>query len=149
MSHLRVFVGLLFLCVAQVPALNSEIYDTKTDGKKLIASALNVAKKENKHVLLDFGANWCPECRSLHGLFQSNTAIREKLNASYILVMIDTNEDRNTDVNRNYGTPTLRGLPVLVVLDPEGKHIFTQETGAFLEGKKLDPEKVIAFLNKW
>jgi thioredoxin-related protein len=129
--------------------LGLDIYDTQADGKILIAQALTVAKKEHKHILLQFGANWCPWCHRLRDLFQSNPAIRQKLTTEYVVVMIDVNEDRNSDVNLRYGKPTLRGLPVLVVLDAVGNHIFTQETGAFEKGDGHDPAKVLAFLNKW
>ncbi|MEO7932777.1 MAG: thioredoxin family protein [Chthoniobacterales bacterium] len=146
MRRLAIFLTCAVFCGTM---LGADIYDPKADGKKLIASALELAKKENRHVLLDFGANWCPPCHSLHQLFQSNTAIREKLAASYVLVMIDTNEDRNHDVNLRYGTPTLRGLPVLVVLDSGGNQVFTQDTSGFESGKNYDAKKVLAFLNKW
>jgi len=129
--------------------LGPEIYDTKANGKILVAEAIQRAKEENKHVLLEFGANWCSWCHLLHGLFASDRAIREKLKTSFVLVMIDVNEDRNADLNVQYGKPTLRGLPVLVVLDAEGNQVFTQETGAFEKGKKHDPEKVLAFLKRW
>ena len=35
-----------------------KLYDTRADGKKQIAAALQTAKAEDKRVLLKFGANW-------------------------------------------------------------------------------------------
>ena len=34
------------------------LYDTTADGKEQIASALKIAKAEDKRLLLKFGANW-------------------------------------------------------------------------------------------
>ena len=44
------------------------IYDESLDGSGQIADALTIAKKENKRVLLQFGANWCGWCHKLHAL---------------------------------------------------------------------------------
>src|SRR5258706_13055503 len=58
------------------------IYDETADGAKQIADALVVARKENKRVLLQFGANWCGWCHKLHKLCQSDAAIAAKLKES-------------------------------------------------------------------
>ena len=44
---------------------------------------------------------------------------------------------------------TLIGLPVLVVLDSDGKRLTIQETGQLEAGNHHDPAKVLAFLEKW
>jgi thiol:disulfide interchange protein len=126
-----------------------KIYDESADGSKQVAQALALAKKEHKNVLLQFGANWCGWCHRLHGLFESNKAIVEKLKQDYVVVMIDVNEEHNKETNLKYGHPTQFGLPVIVVLDAEGKQLTTQDTGKLEEGDHHDPEKVMAFLKAW
>ena len=59
------------------------IFDESADGSKQIADALVVAKKDGKHVLLDFGANWCIWCHRLHNLFESDTTIAAELKGNY------------------------------------------------------------------
>ncbi|HEX8373199.1 MAG TPA: thioredoxin family protein [Chthoniobacterales bacterium] len=150
----RLLVFLFAWVLLASPSIGKEkplpqIYDQKADGTVQISQALARAKQENKHVLIDFGANWCAPCHELHAVIAADPAIREKLAASFVIVMIDSDRGRNEDVIRRYGTPTLRGLPVLAVLDPAGNHIFTQETTALREGEKFAPPKVLAFLNKW
>jgi len=136
---------------ADAPAQTTRpaIYDEAADGAKQVEEALAKAKKENKHVLLMFGANWCGWCHRLHTLFDSNAQISAKLKQDFVLVMIDVNKNRNADVNQRYGKPTRFGLPVLVVLDAEGKALTTQDTGKLEEGDHHDPAKVLAFLNQW
>lgn len=140
----------------EYPARGPDIYDPQADGFALINAALQQAKTENQRVLLDFGANWCPWCHLLHQLFTSDDSIRRQLASSYVLVMIDVNKRkgtaRNAAVNEKYGNPIREGLPVLVVLDGEGRPLVTQDTGAFERGGKVeadDPAKVLAFLEKW
>jgi thiol:disulfide interchange protein len=136
---------------ADAPAKSGRpaIYDESADGAKQIEEALAKAKKESKHVLLMFGANWCGWCHRLHKLFDSNAQIAAKLKQDFVLVMIDVNKNHNADLNQRYGNPTQFGLPVLVVLDAAGKALTTQDTGKLEEGDHHDPAKVMAFLNQW
>ena len=125
------------------------IYDESADGGKQVEEGLVRAKKENKRVLLMFGANWCGWCHRLHKLFESDAQVAAKLKQDFVVVMIDVNKGHNADVNQRYGNPTRFGLPVLVVLDAEGKALTTQDTGKLEEGDHHDPAKVLAFLNQW
>lgn len=125
------------------------IYDEMADGAKQIAAALVEAKKENRRVLLQFGANWCGWCHRLHGLFQTNAPIVAKLKEAYVVVLVDVNKEHNADINLKYGNPTQHGLPVIVVLDADGTPLTTQDTAKLEEGDHHDPAKVLAFLNQW
>jgi thiol:disulfide interchange protein len=125
------------------------IYDENAVGTKQIADALVVAKKENKRVLLQFGANWCGWCHKLHKLFQGDAKISAKLKEAYVVVLVDVNKGHNDDIVNRYGNPTRFGLPVIVVLDADGKALVTQDTGKLEEGDHHDPQKVLAFLNEW
>jgi thiol:disulfide interchange protein len=136
---------------AETPATTSRpaIYDENADGAKQIADALAVAKKENKRVLLQFGANWCGWCHKLHKLCQTDADIAAKLKASFVVVLVDVNKSHNGDINKRYGNPTRFGLPVIVILDGDGKLLTTQDTGKLEQGDHHDPKKVLAFLNEW
>ena len=125
------------------------IYDESADGGKQVEEGLLRARKENKRVLLMFGANWCGWCHRLHKLFESDAQIAAKLKQDFVVVMIDVNKNHNADVNQRYGNPMRFGLPVLVVLDAAGKALRTQDTGKLEEGDHHDPAKVLAFLNQW
>lgn len=125
------------------------IYNESLDGAAQISEALIIAKKENKRVLLQFGANWCGWCHKLHELFKKNAAIAAKLRTSYVVVLIDVNKGNNQATNSKYGNPTRNGLPVIVILDADGKQLTTQDTGALEEGANHDPQKVLKFLNEW
>jgi thiol:disulfide interchange protein len=136
---------------ADTPAKSARppIYDENADGGKQIADALAVAKKENKHVLLQFGANWCSWCHKLHNLFETDPAIAQKLKQSYIVVLVDVNKGHNEETNKRYGNPTRFGLPAIVILDADGKALTAEDTGKLEAGDHHDPKKVLAFLNEW
>ena len=156
--------ALLSLALASfvVPALADDaptktnrpaIYDKQADGNKQIADALALAKKDGKHVLLQFGANWCGWCHKLHKLFKDDKDIAAYLNRNYVLVLVDVDKvdgkSHNADVNERYGNPCQFGLPALVVLDAEGKKLTMQDSGKLEEGDHHDPKKVMSFLKEW
>jgi len=124
------------------------IYDESADGQKQLPKAIEQAKKDNKVILLQFGANWCGWCHKLHGLFDTDQAIHSKLQKNYIVVMVDVNKGHNSDFAAKYGADK-HGLPCIVVLDSTGKHLTTKDTGELEEGDHHSPEKVMAFLNQW
>jgi len=125
------------------------IYDETADGAKQIADALVVAKKENKRVLVQMGANWCGWCHRLHNLFETDKVIAATLKSNYVVVAVDVNEEHNKAIDTKYGHPTRFGLPVIVVLDSDGKQLTTKDTGQLEEADHHKPEKVMAFLKEW
>jgi thiol:disulfide interchange protein len=136
----------------QYARMGADIYDIRADGSRQIDDALAKARASHRKVLLDFGANWCIWCRRLHHTFQTDAAVRAKLADSYLIVMIDVNTRdgawRNTEVDRRYGNPTRLGIPVLVVLDENGRILATKDTGELEEGNHHSPAKILAFLGK-
>jgi thiol:disulfide interchange protein len=125
------------------------IYDTKADGFKQIDEALKTAARDHKHVLLQFGANWCSWCHKLHELCAADKDIAKELADHYVVVLIDVDKHHNETVDLKYGHPMKLGLPVIVVLDSEGKKLTTKDSGELEEGKGHNPQKVLAFLKAW
>ncbi len=100
---------------ADTPKHRLSIYDPKADGEKQIADALAMAKREGKNVLLQFGANWCPDCHAMHRLFQTDPEIAAVLKAGYVPVMIDVDSRegpmRNAAIVARFGNPDRRRHP--------------------------------------
>ena len=131
-----------------------DIYDEKADAQKLINDALAKAMKENRRVLIQWGANWCGWCHLLHDTFEKDKDVRKKLLYEYDLVLIDVGRfDKNLDIAEEYkADPKANGLPFLTILDADGQVIANQETGSLeskIEGKtEHDPLSVFNFLNE-
>ena len=62
-------------------------------------------------------------------LFQSDEKIAARLKKSYVVVLMDVNKDHNAAIDQQYSNPIQHGLPVIVILDAEGKALVTQDTG--------------------
>ena len=147
-SAISLFALLLYQ-PSKADYLRTPIYDETADASKQIANALVLAKKENNRVLLQFGANWCVWCHVLHHLFDTNKAVHKKIQSDYIVLLVDVNNGHNESTVEKYGEPTQFGLPVIVVLDSNGKQLVTQSVVEFGENGGYSPKKVLAFLNAW
>jgi thioredoxin-related protein len=131
-----------------------EVHENMHEAVYRIEKAVETASKENKRILLIFGARWCVWCRALHHLLTTNTDVTDVLEKYYEVVSIDVgHKDKNMDINEKYGNPIENGLPVIVVLDEEGNYLTTQETGTLEcedETVKMhEPSKVLDFLTLW
>lgn len=125
------------------------IYSDTADAKADIRQALLKASKEHKHVLLDFGGNWCGDCQVLNIYFHDpgNASL---LAANYVLVDVNVGEyNKNLDLAKKYGIPLSKGVPALAVLDASGSVLYRQRDGEFEKMRQVDPSSVTAFLMKW
>lgn len=128
---------------------STDIYSDTADAKKEIREAILRAAREHKHVLLDFGGNWCPDCKMLD-LYFHDPGNASLLAANYVLVDVSVGQyDRNLDLASKYGIPLNKGVPALVVLDGSGHVVYAQSNGEFEAMRKLDSAAVTAFLEKW
>ena len=53
-----------------------------------MAAAIARAKANGKHVLLDFGGNWCPDCRVLGGVLELEE-VKPAVAKTFEVAMID------------------------------------------------------------
>jgi thiol-disulfide isomerase/thioredoxin len=135
---------------AQFITARPPVYSKNADAKSQIHEALLTAGMESKRVIIDFGANWCPDCRVLNSYFHDNGRNAQLLKLNYVLVEVDVGRfDKNLDIARKYGVPIKKGIPALVVLDHTGKVLYAQKNGQFEAMRKVSPSEVTAFLEKW
>ena len=124
------------------------IYVEEANGKELIAAALKKAQRDHKHVLIEWGGNWCGWCYKLHDVFHNDADVRPIVHEEFELVLIDSG--KNEDLMLEYGGKERQySFPHLTVLDEQGAVLTNQETGSLEEGPKHDPKLVAQFLQSW
>lgn len=124
------------------------IYVEEGNGKELIAAALKKAQRDHKHVLIEWGGNWCGWCYKLHDVFHNDAAVHPIVHEEFELVLIDSG--KNKDLMLEYGgTDRQYSFPHLTVLDEQGAVLTNQETGSLEEGPQHDPKLVSQFLRTW
>ncbi|MFE1907202.1 thioredoxin family protein [Streptomyces gardneri] len=123
-------------------------YPTGADARGAVEAAVADAKADGKKVLIDFGANWCGNCKAADRVF-ATSGVGALLDASYHVVKVDIGSQDSSafDLLRDYcsGEGAYK-MPVLVVLDGNGKVVTeTHSTG----NPELTETGLGAFLRKW
>jgi thiol:disulfide interchange protein len=125
------------------------IYPDPSVAKTEIHAALERAKANHKNVILDFGADWCGDCKVLNIYFR-DPANLPILNANYELVDVNIgNYDANLDIAAKYDLPIKTGVPILVVLSSSGKVLYATRNREFEKMTKVESSDVTKFLNDW
>ncbi|HEV2112697.1 MAG TPA: thioredoxin family protein [Terriglobales bacterium] len=131
------------------PLVLIPIFSATADARADIRQALTRATRQNKRVLLDFGANWCFDCHVLDTAFESS-AIRPLLQKNFVVVHVDVGQyDKNLDLAQQYQIPLQQGVPALAVLNAEGKLLFSSQHKEFEKARSMSSEEIVAFLNQW
>ncbi len=151
-SLFRLVVGLVFglgAGLALQAFASAPIYPDTSAAEHDIGQALTDAAKNHKRVLLDFGGDWCGDCKVLDANFHKPENL-SLLDSGFVLVHINVGHvDANLDVAKRYGIPLEKGVPALAVLEPGGKVLFAQQHGEFEDMRHMDAQSVNDFLKKW
>ena len=99
-------------------------------------------------MLIDFGANWCPDCRVLGTTFTEPATAA--LLAKYHVVRVDVGQfDHNLPVAARYVDLNSSGIPALAVVDAHGRTEVATNQGEFANARTMTESQVDAFLKKW
>jgi thioredoxin-related protein len=135
----------------KTPDAKKPIYDEKADAKADIKAALGVAKRENRRVLIQWGANWCSWCARLDERLRTDPGLRKTLLYEYVVVHVDINMgERNGGLSQHY--KMVPSMPALTVLDATDKVLANQAAALLVTesekgGKEYDSKQLLEFLN--
>ena len=119
-----------------------------TDATAEIAAAVRAAKTDGRHVLLDFGADWCPDCRILGALLE-DPVIAPIVAANFHVVRIDVGRrDKNGDLVEKFHATSGDWIPALVVLAPDGSTIAVTNDVVRVT-RRTTRDELIALLKAW
>ena len=149
----KTFTLSLFICVVSFFALAQseyKAYNPETNVSEQIKEGVIAAGKENKHVFLMIGGNWCKWCRLFDKFKTENFTVDLLLNSDYVFEYINfSKENKNLEAMKVLDFPQRFGFPVFVILDATGKRIHTQQTDYLEQGEGYSPQKVADFLKQW
>jgi thiol:disulfide interchange protein DsbD len=135
--------GILFLtafliphCTQKEPASEAAIV-WMTD----LNAALQKAEAENKPIMIDFMATWCPPCRAMEDSTFNQTAVIER-SLQFVTLRIDV--DKQPDVAKTYKSNAQKyggiGIPNILFMTPDQK-IVAHPIGY------LSPERMSAIMD--
>ena len=130
-------------------AADRVIYPEPEQGQADLSAALKTAAATHKHVIIDFGGNWCGDCQVLDIYFH-DPGNKPLLEANYVLVHINIGHmDQNQAIAERYQVPLKKGVPALAVLDEHGRLLYSQRTGEFESMRHMESSAVTSFLLQW
>ena len=151
MNTTRRLLAALLACAPFLGFAAEPMYPPVERARADLEGALKDAAKSKKRVLVDFGGNWCTDCRILDINLKKpeNAALLEK---NFVMVHVNVGDkgiSDNFDVAQRFGIPLKKGVPALAVLESDGRVVYAQKNGEFESMRKMDPKSVNDFLARW
>ncbi|NHO31596.1 thioredoxin fold domain-containing protein [Acetobacter sp. LMG 1636] len=123
-------------------------YDAPEKAPAAVAAAFEKAKAEKKSVLLDFGGNWCPDCRILAGIF-ALPAVDTWLKQNFEVVSVNVSRFKtNMDIAQKYGV-TVTSVPTVLIVTPEGKALNTDGSKDLGNARRMSSQAVVNLIAGW
>jgi len=144
----------VLILVLLFPAVNAQeskkLYDPSLDGMKQIKEAVGKAAKEGKHVLIQYGGNWCSWCIKFDAFCKADTSISIIISVNYIPVKLNYDPtNKNEEANAYLGNPSRFGFPVFIIVDGKGVVLHIQDSSLLEEDKGYNKQKVTGFFRQW
>jgi thiol:disulfide interchange protein len=151
MNSVRRLLATLLLATPFLVIAAGPLYPAVDQARKDIDAALKDAAKTKRRVIVDFGGDWCTDCRILDINLKKpeNAALLEK---NFVMVHVNVGAKGITDnfeVAERYGIPLKKGVPALAVLESDGRVVYAQKAGEFENMRNMDPKSVNDFLTRW
>jgi thiol-disulfide isomerase/thioredoxin len=125
------------------------LYDPTLDVPAAVDAALAAAHEDGKRVLIEFGADWCPDCHVLASYLEDprSAAI---LDDSYHVVRVDVGYfDKNLETATRFGNAIAVGIPSVVILDGDGTKLVDTAAGELADSRRYDANDIVDFLAAW
>jgi protein disulfide-isomerase len=122
-------------------------YHPGVDAREAIAAGKARAAAAGKFLMVTFGANWCPDCLTLHKNLQDSET-RAYVDGKFEMVNIDVGDfDRNAHVARELGV-TVLGIPLAVFFGPDGRPICDTRRGELEPSRHYTSREILGFLRE-
>lgn len=123
-------------------------YDAKADARRDIAEAKARAAANGKMVMVTFGANWCPDCLTLHKDL-ADPVTSEYAHKKFEMVNVDVGEfDKNGNVARELGVNAVNGIPLAVFFSSDGRPICDTTGGELEPSRHYTSREILDFLEE-
>ncbi|NVN11925.1 MULTISPECIES: thioredoxin family protein [Nguyenibacter] len=106
------------------------------------------ARASGRNVLIDFGGNWCPDCRMLAGVLALPT-VAPWVAASFERVNVNVGHiDTNLDIAQKYGV-TIKAVPTVLIVTPKGQVLNPDGALALGDARRMSAQAVVDLLAGW
>jgi thiol-disulfide isomerase/thioredoxin len=124
-------------------------YDPSVAAAAQVDQARARARASGKLLLIDFGGNWCADCRILAAVMRL-PAIAAFVEAHYEVVMVDVGRmDRNLAIPARWGVRRLEGVPAVLVIDGKDRLVDAGHVEALADARTMTPQALADWLARW
>ena len=122
-------------------------YERKEISSNELISFINDSKK-GKQPLIIFGANWCPDCRTLEGTLQLPT-VKKYMQENYSILHVDLGTyDINMSLLEVLGIPKQEGVPRVVIFDHKGKPLNLETNDRWRTARDSKQQEIFNYFQK-
>lgn len=113
-----------------------------------VDAAFKTAQESGRNVLIDFGGNWCPDCRMLAGVLDL-PSVAPWVAAHFVTVSVNVGRiNTNLDIARHYGV-TIKAVPTVLIVTPQGRLLNPDGTLALGDARRMSAQAVVDLLAGW
>jgi thiol:disulfide interchange protein len=125
-------------------------YDEHANADAAVAAARAKARASHKLLLIDYGGNWCLDCRVLAGVMEQ-PEMRPFVQQHYEVVKVDSGRfDKNTDITAHYGFKKVEGVPAVFIVDPKTDRLINGKSViALADARSMTPQGIADWLAQW
>lgn len=125
-------------------------YDEQANANAAVAAARAKARASHKLLLIDFGGNWCLDCRILGGVMQQ-PEMQPFVQRHYEVVMIDSGRfNKNMNIPAHYGFKKVEGVPAVFIVDPRTDRLVNRNSVIALDdARTMTPQGIADWLARW
>lgn len=129
-----------------LPAQGDLPYDGDLDARQAFDEARALARNEKKFLMVTFGANWCPDCRSLHRQLNSDV-VRSYTADRFLFVNVNVGKfNQNIELAQELGVSLRMGVPVAIFFDPAGQVVGTTNNGELEPSRHYTSRQILKFV---
>jgi len=137
------------LASTALPRVLPQPYRADADATVEIEHAFQRAFVTGRRVIVDLGANWCPDCRALAGMFQL-PEFKRLLGERYEHVYVDVNRfERNAHVVKALGIDDLNGIPTVLIFSPERRLLNRATSEEWHDAATRNPQQAFNYFWRW
>jgi thioredoxin 1 len=112
-------------------------YDENADATAELDFAISQARANGKLVLINFGANWCPDCREFEKACLTEET-KKLIDAHFVVAKVDVGDwDKNPELVAAWDNPIAGGIPAVVLATPDRKILFTTKAGQLSKARNM------------
>ncbi|MEM8661121.1 MAG: thioredoxin family protein [Pseudomonadota bacterium] len=142
-SRLAVAFFLVLMCAASLAG--EYAYDPAGDPQASYEAALQQSTEQQKKVLLVFGSDWCPDCRSLNRKM-AQEPLATTIKDHFVVAHVDIgNWDKNMGFTEQFGEPVANGIPSIAIISSDGELLYLSQAGELATSRSAATED----LNTW